>query len=134
MDLLVRRANCLGQVALIQREVADRIVSGPGSKEYGPISVLSSLLGSSRKVTVVPPGCFWPQPKVTSAVIEILPRTDHGVEDPESFADFVGDVFRTRRKQLGTILGRENIPSTIDPERRPESLTPQELLQIFLAN
>ena len=131
MDLLVRRTNCQGQVALIQREVADRITSGPGSKEYGPISVLSSLLGASRKVTVVPPGCFWPQPKVTSAVVEILPRADHGVSEPERFADFVGNVFRTRRKQLGTILGRENIPNAIDPERRPESLSPQELVMLF---
>ena len=83
---------------------------------------------------MVPPGCFWPQPKVTSAVVEILPREDHGVSEPERFADFVGDVFRTRRKQLGTILGRENIPQSIDPERRPESLSPQELMALFTAH
>lgn len=130
MDMLLRRSHCRGQVVLIQREVADRLLAPPGGRDYGPISVLTALLGVARRVTTVPPGCFWPQPKVTSAVVEILPRADHGIDLPEAFADFLGDVFRTRRKQLGTILGRERIPPEINPERRPESLSPEELLAL----
>ncbi|MCH2161410.1 MAG: 16S rRNA (adenine(1518)-N(6)/adenine(1519)-N(6))-dimethyltransferase RsmA [Phycisphaerales bacterium] len=131
MDLLIRRDNCMGQVALIQQEVADRLLAASGSRVYGPISVLTALLGEARKVSVVPPGCFWPQPKVTSAVIQILPRPDHGIADAEAFADFVGSVFRTRRKQLGTILGRDSLPGHIDPTHRPEQLGPQELQLLF---
>lgn len=127
MDLLVRRPQCRGQVALIQREVADRLLAPAGGRDYGPISVLTALLGVGRRVAVVPPGCFWPEPKVTSAVVEILPRDEHGIDQPESLANFLGDVFRTRRKQLGTILGRDRIPPEINPERRPESLSPEEL-------
>jgi 16S rRNA (adenine1518-N6/adenine1519-N6)-dimethyltransferase len=130
MDMLIRRPNCRGQVVLIQNEVADRLLASEGCREYGPISALTALLGKARRVTTVPPGCFWPQPKITSAVIEIIPRNDHGIKNPEALADFLGDVFRTRRKQLGTILGRERIPEEIDPERRPESLAPAELLHL----
>ena len=133
MDLLIRRPNCLGQVALIQKEVADRLASDSGCREYGPISAITAVLGSIRRVTVVSPGCFWPQPKVTSAVVAIVPNRDHGVEDPEAFADFVGDLFRTRRKQIGTILGRDRIPPGFDPILRPEQLRPETLLALYRA-
>ena len=133
MDLLTRRPNCLGQVALIQKEVADRLAAPSGGREYGPISVLTAVLGSIRRVTVVPPGCFWPPPKVTSAVIAITPNPAHGVEDPEAFGDFVGDLFRTRRKQIGTILGRANVPEGFDAALRPEQLDPASLLAMFRA-
>ena len=130
VDLMVRRPTCLGQVALIQQEVAERLLSPPGSRTYGLISILTGMLSEGRRVAVVPPGCFWPQPKVTSAVVSITPRRDHGITDPEAFADFVGEVFRNRRKQLGTILGRDRIPANIDPTQRPEQLLPEELLEI----
>ncbi len=133
MDLLIRRPNCLGQVALIQKEVADRLAAGSGGREYGPISVITAVLGSIRRVTVVPPGCFWPQPKVTSAVVAIVPDSTHGVEDPEAFADFVGSLFRTRRKQIGTILGRDRVPEGFDPSKRPEEFPPEALLAMFRA-
>jgi 16S rRNA (adenine1518-N6/adenine1519-N6)-dimethyltransferase len=132
MDLLVRRPNCLAQVALIQKEVADRLAAGPGGREYGPISVLTAALGSIERVATVPPGCFWPAPKVTSAVVAITPNPSHGVADPEAFGDFVGELFRTRRKQLGATLARMGLtpPEGLDPTARPESLSPRELLDL----
>ena len=133
MDLLLRRPTCLGQVALIQKEVADRLAASAGGREYGPISILTAILGSIERVATVPPGCFWPAPKVVSAVVSITPRPDHGVEHPERFADFVGELFRTRRKQVGATLNRMKIaaPVGLDGARRPESMSPEELLQLF---
>ncbi len=133
MDLLLRRPTCLGQVALIQKEVADRLAANAGGREYGPISILTAALGSISRVGNVPPGCFWPAPKVVSAVVSILPRPNHGVEHPERFADFVGELFRTRRKQIGATLNRMKIaaPVDLDVTRRPESMPPHELLQLF---
>lgn len=133
MDLLIRRPHCLGQVALIQKEVADRLAAGPGGREYGPISVLTAALGSIDRVCTVPPGCFWPAPKVTSAVVRILPRPDHGILDGEAFGDFVGELFRTRRKQLGATLSRMGVtpPPELDLTARPESLSPEALLGLF---
>ena len=133
MDLLLRRPTCLGQVALIQKEVADRLAANAGGREYGPISILTATFGSISRVGNVPPGCFWPAPKVVSAVVSIKPRPDHGVEHPERFADFVGELFRTRRKQIGATLNRMKIaaPVDLDGTRRPESMSPDELLELF---
>ncbi len=132
MDLLVRRPNCLAQVALIQKEVADRLAAGPGGREYGPISVLTAALGSIERVATVPPGCFWPAPKVTSAVVAITPNPSHGISDAEAFGDFVGELFRTRRKQLGATLARMGLapPEGLDAAARPESLSPESLLDL----
>ena len=55
------------------------------------------------------------------------------IEDPEAFGDFVGDLFRTRRKQIGTILGRANVPEGIDAALRPEQLDPAALLAMYRA-
>ena len=133
MDLLIRRPHCLGQVALIQKEVADRLTADAGGREYGLISILTAALGSITRVGNVPPGCFWPAPKVVSSVVSITPRRDHGVEHPERFADFVGELFRTRRKQIGATLNRMKIaaPVDLDGTRRPESMSSDELLQLF---
>lgn len=133
IDLLVRRSTCRGQVALMQREVVDRLLAPEGSRTYGPISVLTTLLSEAHRVATVPPGCFWPQPKVSSAVIQLRPRDATTMDDPEAFADFLGDLFRSRRKQLGTILGRDKVPPDIDPSLRPEALAPPVLLRLHEA-
>ncbi len=134
MDLLLRRPNCRGQVALIQKEVADRLAAGPGGREYGPISILTALLGEIERVATVPPGCFWPAPKVVSAVVAIRSRPAPGMEHPTRFADFVGELFRTRRKQIGGTLARMKIaaPVELDETRRPESMSPKELLELYV--
>lgn len=133
IDLLVRRPHCSHQVALMQREVVDRLLAPEGGREYGPISVLTALFSHAHRVSIVPPGCFWPQPKVTSAVIHLQRNVAPPIDDAEAFADFLGDLFRSRRKQLGTILGRANIPADIDPTLRPEALSPNRLLALFQA-
>ena len=132
MDLVLRRPNCLGQVVLIQKEVADRLAAGPGGRDYGPISIITALMGSIERVATIPPGCFWPAPKVTSAVVSITPDAGHGIREPEVFADFVGELFRTRRKQIGATLSRMGIatPADLDGTRRPESMSPEELLEL----
>ena len=118
---------------MIQKEVADRLAASAGGREYGPISILTAVLGRIERVATVPPGCFWPAPKVVSAVVSITTRPDHGVEHPERFADFVGELFRTRRKQVGATLNRMKIaaPVGLDGSRRPESMSPEELLRLF---
>lgn len=131
IDLLVRRPYCTAQVALMQREVVDRLLAKEGSRVYGPISVLTNLFADARRVAVVPPGCFWPQPKVTSAVIHLQRDSTAPRVDREAFADFLGDLFRTRRKQLGTILGRDHVPADVDPTLRPEALSPAQLLTLY---
>lgn len=139
--LVAKHPECDGLFVTIQREVADRLLAAPRSDAYGPISVLVSLLARCERVTDVPPGCFWPAPEVTSAVVAIRPlpaaeRPD-ALRAPERLRDFerfVSEVFSKRRKQLGSILGRDRaLPPGVDARQRPEELAPSQWLELWMS-
>lgn len=130
-SLLIDHANCQGQYVTIQKEVADRLLSPPGTKAYGPLGIIVSALAKVERIATLAPTCFWPSPKVTSAMAAITPRDDHGVTDPASFARFVTQLFTKRRKQLGSILGRDApLPEGVTSDQRPESLTISQLIDL----
>ena len=131
--LLERHPECRGQFVTIQREVADRLMAGAGSDAYGPISVSMALLAQVEPVAVLGPGCFWPAPKVTSAMVAVRPRPGPPPAEPwTEFAGFVQRVFGQRRKQLGSILGRAEVAAAdFDPARRPETLDPAEWVTLW---
>lgn len=132
--LLEAHPECSGQFVTIQREVADRLTAGPGTDAYGPLSVTVGLLAHIAMIGTVPPGCFWPAPTVTSAMVALRPRAARPVEPWEPFAQFVQRTFGQRRKQLGSILGRERVVvSGFDPQRRPETLAPAEWMALHAA-
>jgi len=147
--LLLDHANCLGQYVTIQKEVADRLLAAPGTKAYGPLGIIIQALAEVKRIGAVPPTCFWPQPKVTSAMISIFPSPPgrgargegppegEGLESPEarrSFARFITDLFSKRRKQLGTIFGRDRSwPDGVTADMRPEVLTVEQLTHLWRA-
>ena len=90
---------------MVQREVAQRIIAGPGTKAYGILSVLSQFYGLPEKLFLVPPTCFHPKPKVTSAVVRIAlnGKLRHDV-DTEQFRVVVKTAFGKRRKTLRNSL------------------------------
>jgi len=95
----------------VQREVAERIVSGPHSKRNGFLSVFCQFFGSAKILFHVPPGAFFPKPRVESSVVQL--RMDGGVEGRlpreqwEVFFSFVDRGFSARRKMLVNTLGRD---------------------------
>ncbi len=91
------REACGRCVFLIQEEVADRLVAGPGSRDYGYLSCLARLCGAPQKLFVVPPDAFRPRPKVSSAVISMSIDEQ---PPPAGLLDFLGDCFRAPRKML----------------------------------
>jgi 16S rRNA (adenine1518-N6/adenine1519-N6)-dimethyltransferase len=130
--LLERHPECRGQFVTIQREVADRLTAAPDTEAWGPIGLTMRLLADVSQIAVLSPGCFWPAPKVTSAMVAIVPRPGpRPVEDWSAFTAFVQRTFGRRRKQLGSILGR-SAPEAIgiDPTRRPETLSPREWIAL----
>ena len=131
--MLVRHPECRGQFVTIQKEVADRLRAGPGTKEYGAVTVLVRALADVRRIANVAPTCFWPQPKVTSSMFALRPRPDHGVEDPAALGAFVTRLFTARRKQLGTILGRAAAPwpEGVTADLRPEALTVDQIIALW---
>lgn len=136
-ELAMRRSlACRGQYVTIQKEVADRLLAAPGGKTWGGLGVIVNAFAEVERLDVLPPGCFWPQPKVTSAMVAIRPRPAPRVaaERADVFARFVTGLFAVRRKQLGTTLGRGgDWPEGIAPEQRPETLDAAAFARLFEA-
>ena len=121
---------------MIQKEVAERMAAGPGSKTYGILSVLMQAWYQVDYLFTVHEHVFNPPPKVKSAVIRMTRNTttDLGC-DEKLFKQIVKTTFNQRRKTLRNsikpILGKE-CPLTEDPlfNRRPEQLSIQEFVEL----
>ena len=86
---------------MIQKEVAQRICAGPGSKDYGAFSVLCQYYAKTELLFEVPKECFLPAPKVTSAVVRLTPcPMPECVHDKDLFFRVVRGAFGLRRKTL----------------------------------
>lgn len=90
----------------IQKELADRIVAGPGSKDYGALSVWVQSQCEAEIVRILPPSVFWPRPKVTSAIVQIRLRRDwrERIPDLTFFHGFARSMFFHRRKFLRSVI------------------------------
>ncbi|MFA9479239.1 16S rRNA (adenine(1518)-N(6)/adenine(1519)-N(6))-dimethyltransferase RsmA [Phycisphaerales bacterium AB-hyl4] len=118
-------------VVMVQREVADRLLAKPGGKQYGPLTVMVQAMCEVQRVSVLPPGCFWPPPKVDSSVIRLRRRATPMTDDPPRLADLLHRVFGQRRKQLGSVLGRSTaLPPGIAGTDRPETLSVEQLIEL----
>jgi 16S rRNA (adenine1518-N6/adenine1519-N6)-dimethyltransferase len=130
--LLIDHPTCTGQFVTIQREVADRLLAEPGRKAYGPLGVIVQALADVWRIGTVKPTSFRPQPKVTSAMVAISSRRAGRPEDATDFARFVTELFSQRRKQLGSILGRDrDWPEGVTDDLRPEVLTIGQLIELW---
>lgn len=104
---------------MVQKEVAQRICAAPGSAEYSAFSVFCRYYAEPRILFDVPPSCFLPQPKVTSAVLTLRMRTEPPCEiaDEAMFFRVVRAAFAQRRKTLSNAL------ASGFPERTKAALT-----------
>ena len=120
-------------VGMFQKEVAVRIASLPGNKDYGILSVLLQAYYDIEYLFTVPEHVFNPPPKVKSAVIRLTRnKVQHLDCDETMFKNIVKTAFNQRRKMLRNSLKGMNFEETFmaDPifERRPESLSVQEFV------
>ena len=142
LRLIPFRRQCASMTLMVQQEVADRICAEPGNrKHYGALSLASGMAFECRKILTVQPAAFRPPPKVSSAVIHLLPRNsglDSGKE--KMFLQWSHSLFGSRRKTLVNNI-RQHYPGWHnDCEvglkktlglRRPEDLSLQEWLSLF---
>jgi 16S rRNA (adenine1518-N6/adenine1519-N6)-dimethyltransferase len=90
---------------MFQREVADRIVAGPGSKTYGRLAVLAQWRSTARIVMTLPPEAFTPPPKIHSAVVHLVALPEpRFAADPRILSRVVAAGFNQRRKMLRAAL------------------------------
>ncbi len=137
-------------LVMVQSEVADRLVAGPGSKVYGVPSVKLAWYCSARRIGSVPPGVFWPVPNVDSGLVELRRRPTPDLGDDNGAATLRREVFRVvdaafaqRRKTLRAALAgwaggaarAEEIlrAAAIDPQARGETLGVGEFTAIARA-
>ena len=122
---------------MFQREVAQRIVATPGSDAYGRLGVLAGWRTEARIAFDVPPQAFTPPPKVTSSVVNLIPREVMLPADVRKLSRVTEAAFGQRRKMLRQSvksLGGEALLGKvgIDPTRRAETLSVEEF--VALAN
>jgi 16S rRNA (adenine1518-N6/adenine1519-N6)-dimethyltransferase len=135
LDALRRAPAVRHFVVLVQREVAERMLAGPGSRAYGVPSVVTSLYAHGSIAFSVAPTVFYPTPSIASAVIVI--ERHAAPENAEQAIEIAGAAFGQRRKMLRRSLATV-IPDAsdvlvrcgIDPTARAEDLTPESFVAI----
>jgi 16S rRNA (adenine1518-N6/adenine1519-N6)-dimethyltransferase len=99
--LIEERNHINRAILMLQKEVAERLVSGPGSKAYGILSVVTGYCADITRLMDMPPGLFRPRPKVTSTLIQLEFREPVIIAtDFAYFKNIVRQAFQKRRKKL----------------------------------
>ncbi len=118
---------------LVQKEVADRLLAKPGTKNYGRATILVNLVYEVRKIMIVPPTAFKPRPKVYSQIIELVPRKLINRATIELIEELTRCFFSQRRK-LARKAGRVCLGSCaekyIDDKMRVYELEPGFFLEV----
>jgi endonuclease III/ribosomal RNA small subunit methyltransferase A len=132
----------LDATVMLQREVAARLLAGPGTREYGILSVLIGLNADVDRVLALPPGAFRPAPKVHSTVVRLRFRPSlTAPRDLTGFETLTQAVFSRRRKTLANALLAFPVTKLLPPSvaleragldgrRRPETLEIGELVRL----
>jgi 16S rRNA (adenine1518-N6/adenine1519-N6)-dimethyltransferase len=133
--LIEARRTLKTMTLTMQREVAERIVAGPGGKDYGVLSIMLQYHTRPAMKFIIPKEAFRPAPSVDSAVIHLtmLEQPPVAVQDEKVFFRVVRTAFAQRRKTIANSLkvltanSKELLTNAgIDPGRRPETLSMEE--------
>jgi 16S rRNA (adenine1518-N6/adenine1519-N6)-dimethyltransferase len=137
--LFEARKNLKSMTLTIQKEVAQRIVGKPNTKDYGILSIAVQYYSKPELKFIIPKGAFRPVPKVDSAVIhiKILEKPSVTVADEKLFFRIVKTAFAQRRKMLTNALKPISkdikdllISAGIEPNRRAETLSIEEFARL----
>jgi 16S rRNA (adenine1518-N6/adenine1519-N6)-dimethyltransferase len=123
---------------MLQREVADRLVAKPGTRDYGVLTVMLGVHAQTRTLIKLPPGAFKPAPKVDSSVVSVtFTPPSVRISDEALFERMVKAIFGQRRKTLANALKSfdPTAPAVLalaglDGRRRPETLQVSEMAHL----
>lgn len=137
MRLVSSKLPIRRMVLMMQKEAADRFFAEPGSKNYGPLTVLSRLRYEIRTALELSPASYFPQPEVSSSVL-VFDR--NGAETPEGLETLLKCAFRMRRKTLANNLSGMGLARTdaaelinragLAPSVRAEALSPENFVRL----
>jgi 16S rRNA (adenine1518-N6/adenine1519-N6)-dimethyltransferase len=134
-------------IFMFQRELAQRISSPPGGREYGRITAMLRYCAEIKSLLNIKASAFYPPPKVDSTVIEIkfIPTTNYAPHDEAMLFAVIKAAFGNRRKTLKNALAASGLPTNsqtaalalssagIDPSRRAETLKPAEFVALEIS-
>ena len=143
LNLLAELPSLRHGLVMVQKEVADRLVAGPGSKVYGVPSVKLAWYAESRSAGKVPPNVFWPVPNVDSGLVSFTCRQPPADVDRKTVFAVVDAAFAQRRKMLRAALagwagGADKATAILEaagvaPTARGEELTVTQFAAIAAA-
>jgi len=123
---------------MLQKEVVDRVVSTPGNKSYGRLSVMIQTFCTTQALFEVPPYAFQPAPKVDSAIIRLQPNTqfEKHIDDFSGYEELVRQAFSQRRKTLKNTLKNYCSAEQIEnagllPSQRAEELSTTDFVNLY---
>jgi 16S rRNA (adenine1518-N6/adenine1519-N6)-dimethyltransferase len=142
--LLEAKERIISMTLMMQREVAERMVAGPGGKDYGILSIAVQFYAEPKIDFIVPPTVFSPRPKISSAVVSfnILTKARVKIRNEEFFFKIVRAGFAQRRKTLRNTMRAANLGISadaleaafkkceIEPTRRGETLSISEFAKL----
>lgn len=142
--ILLGAENAEKLVIMVQKEAAERLLSGTGTKDYGPLNVLLSLSGSLKREFKVPRSSFCPAPHVDSSVLSLDFYPNRDMEENRKTYSLCNGLFLQRRKTIANNLktivkdadkvGKILNACGIDDNKRPEQVTPQQYLSLMKAS
>lgn len=142
---LIQARHCLTRCFLMfQKELAQRLASPPGTKDYGRLSVMLQYCARVKTLATVEAGLFYPKPKIDSQIIEIdfMQTPEFAVTDEPFFFQVIKAAFSKRRKTLKNSLSKSQLQmeaeqirsgleaAAIDPTRRAETLSVEEFARL----
>ena len=122
-------------VVMVQREVAERIVAEPGTKNYGALSVLCSLFTEPKIQFDVNKNCFFPEPKIISSVVTLQREPLDDTDMRMKAFEIAKIAFQQKRKKIRSALKEivtedQLVSLNLDPNLRPSNLTPDDYLKL----
>ncbi len=139
-QLIENAALFSSAVIMLQKEMAQRLLSPVNTKTYGPLALLVQYFTKARIAFTVPASCFYPKPHVNSQVLTLQFKKVAQPKDMAAFIRFTESCFTSRRKKLLSILGKEYgkeklaaifTELRLNPSLRAENLTGEKMLALF---
>jgi len=120
---------------MVQKEVADRMVSIHNNKTYGRLSVAIQSRCKSSKIFDIKPGAFHPRPKVVSSIVKLEPKVSLGKDVHSKLDEIIKVAFNQRRKKIRNSLKEIFSPEVlsdggIDPNFRAENLSVEDYIRL----
>lgn len=141
LERLFERGSLFKTLTLMmQKEVADRLAAKPSTKDYSSLTLFTQFYTEIKTRFTVSASCFYPKPKVASAVVHLEMRKEWPLSDPKPFFSLVRKAFQQRRKMIRTSLkgsfsegkiDKSLKDSGIDEKARPEMLSLEKWLTFF---